>query len=79
MCISAEDLAAQAPVPSAEDRVKPVERSIANFEPQLPPEAAWLTLAAYRRHDMCAGKVAMVPVDDASARVRARIACTAVT
>jgi putative addiction module component (TIGR02574 family) len=74
MSISVEDLTTQALVLPAEDRAKLVERLIASFEPRSPSEVAWLTLAARRRDDVRAGKVAMVPVDDAIARVRARIA-----
>lgn len=74
MSISVQDLTAQALDLPAEDRAKLVERPIASFEPRSPSEAAWLTLAASRRDDVRAGKVAMVPVDDAIARVRADIA-----
>ncbi|MDO9029143.1 MAG: addiction module protein [Hydrogenophaga sp.] len=74
MSISFEDLAAQALVLPAEDRAKLVERLIASFEPRSPSEVAWLTLAARRRDGVREGKVAMVPVADAIARVRARIA-----
>ena len=74
MSISVQDHTAQSLDPPAEDGAKLVERLIACFERRSPSEAAWLTLAARRRDDVCAGKVTMVPVDDAIARVRARIA-----
>lgn len=74
MTISVEVLAAQALDLPAEDGAKLVERLIASFEPRSPSEVAWLALAARRRDDVRAGKVAMVRVDDAIARVRARIA-----
>jgi len=69
MSISVEDLVAQALVLPAEDRVRLIE-----LESRSPSEVGWLMLAARRRDDVRAGKVAMVPVDDAIARVRARIA-----
>lgn len=74
MTISVEDLAAQALVQPEKDRTKLVDRPIASFETLSPSEAAWLTLAVRRRADVRAGKVAMVPLQDAIARVRARIA-----
>lgn len=74
MSIPVQDLTAQALDLPEEDRAKLGERLIASFELRSPSEAAWLTLAARRRDDVRAGKVAMVPVDDAITRVRARIA-----
>lgn len=69
-----EDLAAQALDLPPEDRAKLVERLLASFEPRSPAQAAWLSLAATRRAEVAAGKVAMVPGDEALARVRARLA-----
>ena len=74
MSTPVEDLAAQALSLPAEDRAKLVERLIASFEPKSPAQAAWLELASIRRDDVRAGKVAMVPGDDALMRVRARLA-----
>mgnify|MGYP000933118106 FL=1 len=68
-----EDLAAQALSLPPEDRAKLVERLIASFEPKSPAQAAWLSLAQSRRADVKAGGSAMVPGDDALARVRARL------
>lgn len=68
-----EDLAAQALSLPAEDRAKLVERLIASFEPRSPAQAAWLRLAHARREDVVSGKTAMVPGDEALARVRARL------
>lgn len=68
-----EDLAAQALNLPPEDRAKLVERLIASFEPKSPAQAAWLALAARRRDEARAGQVAMVPGDEALARVRARL------
>ena len=74
MTIAVEDLAAQALGLPLEDRAKLVERLLASFEPRSPAELAWLKLAASRRDDVRAGKVDMVPADEALARVRARLA-----
>jgi len=73
MSMSVEDLAAQALNLPPEDRAKLVERLIASFEPKSPAQAAWLKLANSRREDVRAGKVVMVPGEDALARVRARL------
>lgn len=73
MSMPVEDLAAHALSLPAEDRAKLVERLIASFEPKSPAQAAWLELANSRREDVRAGKVAMVPGDEALARVRARL------
>jgi putative addiction module component (TIGR02574 family) len=56
-----------------EDRARLLERLIASFEPRSSAQRAWLELALRRQADVKAGKVAMVPGDDALARVRARI------
>jgi putative addiction module component (TIGR02574 family) len=69
-----EDLAAQALSLPPEDRAKLVERLIASFEPKSPAQAAWLQLAASRRDEVRTGRVAMVPGEEALARVRARLA-----
>ena len=61
-------------VPSAEeDRARLLERLIASFEPKSNAQKAWMDLALRRREDVRAGKVSMVPGDEALARVRARI------
>jgi putative addiction module component (TIGR02574 family) len=73
MSTPVEDLAAQALDLPPEDRAKLVERLLASFEPKSPAQAAWLKLASDRRDDIRAGKAAMVPGDEALARVRARI------
>jgi putative addiction module component (TIGR02574 family) len=74
MSMPVEDLAAEALSLPPEDRAKLVERLIASFEPKSPAQAAWLKVASSRREDVRAGKAAMVPGDDALARVRARLA-----
>jgi putative addiction module component (TIGR02574 family) len=68
-----EDLAAQALGLPPEDRAKLVERLLASFEPRSPAQAAWLELARSRRDEVRSGKVAMLPGNEALARVRARI------
>jgi putative addiction module component (TIGR02574 family) len=57
-----------------EDRARLIERLIASFEPKSSAQRAWLDVALRRQADVKAGKVAMVPGDEALARVRARIA-----
>jgi putative addiction module component (TIGR02574 family) len=57
----------------AEDRARLLERLLASFEPKSEAQEAWMQLANQRREDVRAGKVAMVPGDEALARVRARI------
>lgn len=57
-----------------EERARLPERLIAIFEPRSPAQRAWLDLAQRRRDDIAAGTVAMLPGDEALARVRARIA-----
>jgi putative addiction module component (TIGR02574 family) len=73
MATPIDDLAAQALSLSPEDRAKLVERLIASLEPRSEAQAAWLKLAQARRDEVRAGKAAMVPGDEALARVRARI------
>jgi putative addiction module component (TIGR02574 family) len=73
MSTPVEDLAAQALGLPPEDRAKLVERLLASFEPRSPAQAAWLRLACSRREEVRAGTVAMVPGEEAMARVRARL------
>ena len=56
-----------------EDRARLLERLIASFEPKSKAQQAWMDLALRRQEDVRAGKVAMVPGDEALARVRARL------
>lgn len=74
MSTRVEDLAAQALQLPVEDRAELVERLMASFEPGLVDQAVWLRLARLRRDEVRSGKVAMVPGDEALARVRARLA-----
>jgi hypothetical protein len=74
MSVPVEDLEAQALSLPPGDRARLLERLIASFEPKSPAQTAWLGLARGRRDDVSAGRTAMVPVDEALARVKARIA-----
>ena len=56
-----------------EDRARLLERLIASFEPQSGAQRAWLDLARKRQSEAKAGTIAMVPGDEALARVRARL------
>ena len=57
-----------------EDRARMLEMLIASFEPKSKAQQAWMDLALRRREEVRSGKVAMIPGDEALARVRARIA-----
>ncbi|MDY0056610.1 MAG: addiction module protein [Methyloversatilis sp.] len=74
MTAPVEDLVAQALSLPPEDRARLVERLIASFEPQSAAQAAWMQVSKARRDEVRAGKVEMVPGDEALARIRARIA-----
>ena len=56
-----------------EDRACLLERLIASFEPQSGAQREWLALATRRQAEAKSGAVAMVPGDEALARVRARL------
>ena len=74
MSMPVHDLEAEALLLPPEDRARLLERLIASFEPRSSAQRAWLDLAQRRRADVVAGKVTMLPGDEALARVRARIA-----
>ncbi|GAB1390916.1 hypothetical protein MASR1M6_30980 [Rubrivivax sp.] len=74
MSTPVHDLEAQVLGLPPEDRARLLERLIASFEPRSSAQRAWLELALRRQADVKSGKVAMVPGDEALARVRARIA-----
>ena len=74
MTTPAHDLAAEVLDLSAEERARILELLIASFEPKSNAQKAWMNLALSRREEVRSGKVAMVPGDEALARVRARIA-----
>ena len=73
MSTPARDLEAEVLGLPDQDRARILERLIASFEPSLPAERAWISEAQRRRQEVNDGKVAMVPGDEALARVRARI------
>lgn len=68
-----EDIAAQALGLPPEDRATLVEHLLASFEPKSPTQSAWFALARSRREDARTRRVAMVPGDEALARVRPRL------
>jgi putative addiction module component (TIGR02574 family) len=72
MAMPVHDLEAEALLLPPEDRARLLERLIASFEPRSSAQRAWLDLAQRRRADVAAGKVTMLPGDEALARVRAR-------
>ena len=74
MSTPVHDLEAEVMLLPPEDRARLLERLIASFEPRSPAQRAWLDLAQRRRAEVAAGTVAMLPGDEALARVRARIA-----
>lgn len=74
MSTPAHDLEAEILSLPPEDRARLLERLIASFEPQSRAQRAWLELAQRRQAEVRSGKVAMVPGDDALARVRSRLA-----
>ena len=73
MSIPVHDLEAEVLELPPEDRARLLERLIASFEPKSNAQKAWMDLALRRREDVRAGKVSLVPGDEALARVRARI------
>jgi Putative addiction module component len=74
MSTSVHDLEAAVMALPAEDRARMLELLIASFEPKSNAQKAWMNLALSRRDEVRAGNVAMVPGEEALARVRARIA-----
>lgn len=73
MTTSVHDLEAEVLSLPPEDRARLLERLIASFEPKSPAQKAWMDLALRRQEEVRKGKVAMVPGDEALARVRARL------
>ncbi|WP_157263757.1 addiction module protein [Azohydromonas aeria] len=76
MTVPVQELQAQVLGLPAEERARLLEVLLASFEPQgEAPESqeTWLRLAQQRREEVRAGKVAMVPGDEALARIRARL------
>ena len=57
-----------------EERAALLELLLASLEPRSAAQRAWAQLASRRREDVRAGKVRMVPGDEAVARIRAKLA-----
>jgi hypothetical protein len=74
MATPVQDLEAEVLSLPPEHRARLLERLIASFEPQSAAQRAWLQVAQRRQAEAKAGSVAMVPGDEALARVRARVA-----
>lgn len=74
MSMPMRDLEAEVLGLPPEERARLLERLIASFEPQSSAQRAWLEVARQRQDDVKAGKVTMVPGDEALRRVRARLA-----
>ena len=74
MATPVHDLEAEVLDLPAEDRARMLELLIASFEPKSNSQKAWMDLALRRREEVRSGKIAMVPGDEALARVKARIA-----
>lgn len=74
MSIPVQDLEAQVLGLAPEERALLLERLIASFEPKSKAQEAWMQLAQRRREDVLAGKVNMVPGDQALERIRTRLA-----
>lgn len=74
MATPTRDLAAEVLDLPPENRARILELLIASFEPKSSAQKAWMDLALRRREEVQSGKVAMVPGDEALARVRARVA-----
>ena len=57
-----------------DDRAELLELLLASLQPKSTAQRAWAQLASRRRDDVRAGRVKMVPGDEALARIRAKIA-----
>lgn len=68
------DLEAEVLALAAEDRARILEGLIRSFEPDSGNRKAWVAEALRREADVKVGRVALVPGDEALARVRVRIA-----
>ena len=73
MLTPVHDLAAEVLDFPAEDRARMLELLIASFEPKSNAQRAWMDLALRRREEVRSGNVAMVPGDEALARVKTRV------
>ena len=57
-----------------DERAALLELLLASLEPKSAAQRAWAQLANRRREDVRAGKVSMVPGEEALARIRAKLA-----
>ena len=57
-----------------DERAALLELLLASLEPKSAAQRAWAQLASRRREDVRAGKVSMVPGQEALARIRAKLA-----
>lgn len=57
-----------------DERATLLELLLASLEPKSAAQRAWAQLASRRRDDVRAGKVNMVPGEEALARIRAKLA-----
>ena len=57
-----------------DERAALLELLLASLEPKSAAQRAWAQLASRRREDVRAGKVSMVPGEEALARIRAKLA-----
>ncbi len=73
MTTPVHELEAQVLGLAPEERARLLELLIASFEPKSKAQEEWMKLALRRRDDVQSGKVAMVPGDEALARVRSRL------
>ena len=74
MAALTRDLAAEVLELPPENRARILELLIASFEPKSSAQNAWMDIALRRREEVRSGNVAMVPGDEALARVKAKIA-----
>jgi putative addiction module component (TIGR02574 family) len=74
MSTPVEDLQAEVLRLPPEKRARLLELLLASFEPRSNAQRAWMDLGRRRRKDVRSGKAAMVPGDEAMARVRTRMA-----
>jgi hypothetical protein len=73
MPVEAHDLETQALQLPDEDRARLLNRLIESFHPESGDMPEWMERANRRREEVRSGKVAMVPGDEALARIRSRV------
>jgi Putative addiction module component len=73
MTTPVHDLAAEVLDLPAEERTKILELLLASFEPASNAQKAWIGTALRRRADVRAGRVRMVPGDEALTRIQSKM------